>query len=305
MQSKMGCDRCGEKAVYLRRYSGQRFCKDHFIEYIERKVEDTVKSDNATKRGSRIGVGLSGGKDSITTLYILKSLEDKLDFNLQAITVDEGIAEYRESGVETAEKVCDTLDIPLHLVSFKEEFGKTLDEMTQKGDKGPCTYCGVFRRRLLNKKAKELGLDLVATGHNLDDEAQSILMNYLQGDIERLARLGRGVNDKGLVKRIKPLREIPEKEIALYAILKDFKVSFDECPYAQEGFRTKIRDFLNDLELDHSGLKFSVLRGYERMNSCLDIGSTPLKTCIICGEPSPNKICKVCSLLSELDQSLK
>lgn len=305
MQSKTGCDRCGEKAIYSRRYSGQRFCKDHFKEYIEGKVAETLKGSKLVKRGSIMGVGLSGGKDSITTLHILKSLEESLDFKIHAISIDEGIDGYREEGLKAAEKLCSQLGIPWHKASFKDAFGKTLDEMKKIGDRGSCTYCGVFRRRLLNKKARELGLDLLATGHNLDDEVQSILMNYIRGDMERLARLSRGVKDERLVRRVKPLREIPEKEIALYAILMDFEVSFDECPYALEGFRTKIRDFINDLELFHPGIKFSILRGYERIIPSLDVGNTTLRECNFCGEPTPKEICKVCSLLSDLNQSLK
>ncbi len=305
MSNKYQCDRCGEKAVYSRRYSGQRFCSGHFREYVERKVEETIKSSKLVKRGSRIGVALSGGKDSLTVLYILKGLAEDLDLTIHAISVDEGIEDYREEGLKAAEELCLELNVPWHVVSFKDAFDKTLDDMKQRGERGPCTYCGVFRRRLLNKKANELELDLLVTGHNLDDEVQSILMNYLRGDVERLARLGRGLRNEGLVRRLKPLREIPEREIALYAVLSDFDVSFDECPYALEGFRTKVRDFVNDLEQDHPGIKFSILRGYERMLPSLDVGSATIRECNSCGESTPNETCKVCSLLSDLDQSLK
>ena len=299
------CDRCKEKPVYIRRYSGQIFCKDHFIEYFNKKFYDTLKNSKMIKRGDHIGIGLSGGKDSVTTLHILKDLENRLDFTVVAISIDEGIQGYREKGLETAKTLCKENNIPWYTISFQEAFEKTLDKMTMKGDLGPCTYCGVFRRRLLNNKAKELGLNSIATGHNLDDEVQTIFMNYIRGDIDRLARLSMRANEKRLIKRIKPLKEIPEKEVALYSILMNYNVSFDECPYAEKGFRTKVRDFINELELDHPGIKFSILRGYEKIIPSLKLENTVFKECISCGEATPNETCKACSLLSDLNQSLK
>lgn len=292
----MHCDRCEEKAIYNRRYSGQKFCKEHFIAYFERKVKRTIKNYDMIKRGERIGVALSGGKDSITTLSILGSLRDLLEIELFAITIDEGISEYREKSLKTAIEFCEKNEIPLITVSFVESFGKPLDEMSCKN---ACSICGVFRRRLLNDKAKELNLAKLATGHNLDDETQAIMMNYIRGDIDRLYRLTNAKKSEKFVRRIKPLCEMPEKEVGLYAILK-FNIDFSECPFAAGSFRTGIRDFINQLEKDNPGIKFSIFKGYKKLLPYLDMyPKKELGECRLCGGPTSGDVCKVCEMLKQ------
>jgi uncharacterized protein (TIGR00269 family) len=250
------------------------------------------------KRGEGMGVGLSGGKDSIATLFILNKLAKKLNLELCAIAIDEGIAGYRDKTLKAASSFCSGYNIPLHVVSFKETLGYTLDEMAGDNDLKACTYCGVFRRKLLNEKARELNLDKVATGHNLDDEVQVILMNYIRGDVERLVRLGRSINHEGFVRRVKPLVEMPEKEVALYAILKNFDVAFEECPYVVGSFRIGIRDFINDLEKNNAGIKYSILRGYQEiLPFVMKYRSKDIKECKICGGPTSQELCKTCKLL--------
>ncbi len=297
----MDCDSCGDRAVYLRRYSGQAYCAEHFREYFEGKVRKTVHRRKLLKRGERIGVAISGGKDSCTLLYVLDKLKKKYDLELIPIAVDEGIGGYREEAIKAAESLATDLGLSIEVVSFKKSFGQSLDEISKNGD--ACTCCGVLRRRLLNDAARELGLAKLATGHNLDDEVQAIMMNYVRGDIERLARFGGRVNGGGFVRRIKPLGELPEKEVALYSTLKELGASFDECPYSTS-FRSSIRDIVNDLERDNPGIKFSILRGYEKIAPYLtayEMGD--IKKCAKCGEPSSKEICNACSLLEEMRQS--
>jgi uncharacterized protein (TIGR00269 family) len=287
----MRCDNCDKDAAYNRRYSGQKFCKQHFIEYFEHKVKKTINDGGLIKRGMRIGVALSGGKDSITVLSILKKLDD---IELFAIAIDEGINGYREKSLKIAKKFCKENDIPLEIVSFSDSFGKTVDD--NEGNHA-CSFCGVLRRRLLNDKAKELGLEKLATGHNLDDETQAVMINYVRGDPERLLRLSNSQKSDKFVPRIKPLQEMPEKEVGLYAVL-NFDVDFSECPYAQDSFRTGIRDFINTLERDNPGIKFSIKRGYEKLTPYLESYPTKeLKECRLCGEPTSGEVCKVCDML--------
>jgi len=289
----MRCDRCDNNAVYHRRYSGQKFCKDHFIGYFEEKVKRTIKNYGMIEPGERVGVALSGGKDSITALYLLNQLND---IELFAIAIDEGIEGYREKTLKTAREFCKENDIPLSIVSFAKSFGKTVDETSGKN---ACSFCGVLRRRLLNDKAKELKLEKLATGHNLDDETQAIMLNYVRGDLDRLYRLSNTKRSEKFVRRVKPLQEMPEKEVGLFAIL-NFDIDFSECPYASSSFRTGIRDFINDLEKDNPGIKFSIQRGYQKLMPYLD--SYPrkdLKDCQLCGEPTSGDICKVCDLLKK------
>lgn len=258
----------------------------------------TIKKYKMFKRGEKIGVALSGGKDSMSALFVLKKIEGKFNLGIIAISIDEGIKGYRRKTIKAAKIFCKDNEVPIEVVSFKKSLGKTLDEM--KGANA-CTYCGVFRRRLLNKKALELGVNKIVTGHNLDDEAQAILMNYVRGDIERLIRLQSPMKQAKFINKVKPLMEISEKEVALYAILQEFGASFVECPYSSESFRTGIRDMLNLLEKNNAGIKFSILRGYQRLLPYLEKYSRKnLKECAVCGEQSSQKICRACELLKVL-----
>ncbi|MEE8403320.1 MAG: TIGR00269 family protein [Candidatus Hydrothermarchaeaceae archaeon] len=290
----MRCDRCDEKAVYHRRYSGQKFCREHFVGYFEDKVRRTIKNYGMVEHGERVGVALSGGKDSITVLSILDRLKDELGIELFAIAIDEGIEGYREKTLKIAKDFCKENGVPLSIASFAESFGRTLDETSGKN---ACSFCGVLRRRLLNDRAKELKLEKLVTGHNLDDETQSIMLNYIRGDLDRLYRLSNAKNSEKFVRRVKPLQEMPEKEVGLFAVL-NFDIDFSECPYASGSFRTGIRDFINGLEKDNPGIKFSIWRGYQKLMPYLD--SYPrkeLKECRLCGEPTSGVVCKVCDML--------
>ncbi len=256
------------------------------------------------EREERIAIAMSGGKDSVVLAHILKKLYgDRKDIELFAISIDEGIERYRAPTLKIAQDVCRELEIEHHIISFEKEFGVGLDEMVKRGDRNPCTYCGVFRKYLLNRKARELSADKLATGHNLDDEAQTILLNFLQSDIERLARLIPSKIQEGLVLRIKPLREIYEREIVTYAILHNLPVSFEECPYSHTPVRAVVRDFLYEFENKYPGRKFSVLRSFETIMPCLKERhpQIELNKCEICGEPTPKKICQACELKKELN----
>ncbi len=298
----MKCSRCSEKAVYIRRYSGQSFCRYHFLEYFERKVNKTLKIEKMLNRSEKVALAISGGKDSLTLVHIIKKLGKKLDLELHCILVDEGIGGYREKTVKIAEEFCRKLDLELEVISFRQEYSKSLDEMVELGKRTPCTYCGVFRRELLNLKALELGAHRLATGHNLDDEVQAILMNYIKGDVERLIKIGTTTGKPRLVARIKPLIEMPEKEVALFSILNDFPVSFDECPYATS-FRARIRDMINNLEESSPGIKYSILSGYRKLLGKItspEVSSSPMRKCEKCSNTTSQAVCMGCRLREEL-----
>lgn len=254
------------------------------------------------ERGNRIAVGLSGGKDSIALLYILhKIFHERPDIELIAITIDEGINGYREHTLAHAEKLAGNLGISHTINSFKEGFDITLDELTGKKEHAACTLCGVLRKNLLNRTARELGADKLAIGHNLDDESQTILMNYLRADLDRIKRMIPDTEQPGLVPRIKPLRSIPEKEVALYGFLNNLPVSTDECPYAGEALRNEIREILNNYEVKHPGTKYSLLGGFEEIAEVLHPPATKIVRCGLCGEPGSENVCKTCRLLGRVE----
>ncbi len=297
----MNCQRCGKGAIVFQKYSNAHFCKTHFIEDVERKIKRDIRKFKMIGRGDRIAVALSGGKDSIALLYILhKIFHNRPDIEILAITIDEGIKGYREHTLEHAMKITAMLDIPHTIKSFESGFGVTLDELTRKKEHAACTICGVLRKNLLNRAARELGADKLAIGHNLDDESQTILMNYLRGDIDRMKRMLPGTIAPGLVPRIKPLRSVPEKETALYGYLNNLPVSLDECPYSGEARRNEIREIINNYEVSHPGTKYSLLGGFEAITQALRPPGTQIVQCEKCKEPSSESICKTCRLLGVL-----
>ena len=300
------CDKCNERAIYSRRYSGQKFCEQHFIRYFETKVNRTIFKEDMIERGDFIAVGLSGGKDSLATLYLLNKIKNRLKIKLHAIAIDEGIESYRKKTLDRANEFCNSNKIPISIVSIERYFGFTLDDTVNVGKNKACTYCGVLRRKILNNKSLEIGADKLATGHNLDDQVQAIMMNYISGDISRIVRFASNTPNTGLVKRIKPLCEMPEKEVAIYATLKNLGPSYEECPYTHDSRRNGVKSWLNDLERDSPGIKYSILQGYRRILIHLDnIPSGNLKQCKKCGDVSSQDYCRACSLIKEVKSDIQ
>lgn len=280
----MKCASCSEKAVF----SKPDYCKKHFCEYVEGKVEKTISDFNLIERNEKICVAVSGGKDSTSLLFILR----KLKYNVEALAIDEGIHAYRNITLDFLKKFCEEQKIPLTVKSYEQDFGKRLDNVVKKG-KPACNICGTFRRHLLNKYAQ--GYDKIATGHNLDDEAQAVLMNLFKAQTEMLGRQGPKTSKKDFVRKIKPLYFLREKEIMAYAFLNKFNVPFIECPFASESFRGHIRDWLNKLETKNPGTKENIVRHYLSLAETLKDDSV-LDECPLCGFPSSKGLCHACRI---------
>jgi uncharacterized protein (TIGR00269 family) len=299
------CTKCHATAITYIRYNGTHLCKNHFSEYLERRVKKDLKKQMKTTPAETIGIALSGGKDSTTALHLTHQIyAERRDVTLHAITVDEGIQGYRDHSLPIARKACDSLDIEHHIVSFKDLIGHTMDEIaTHKDEIGECSYCGVFRRRCLNHQGRQLGLTRLITGHNLDDMAQSILMNFANADMEKLARLGpHSKIQPGFIPRSLPLRTIPEQEIMLYAILHGYEFHNAECPYAVRAARGTFRDVIAKLEDASPGTRHSLLKSYDSIKDLLQEKYPPstLNHCQGCHEPTSQQYCKTCLLQQRL-----
>jgi len=295
-------------------------CAGHFLSYFEDKVFQTIQDYRLLERNDTICVAASGGKDSLTVLYLTKKYINKknLPAKLFALAVDEGLKDYRAHTILDLKKFCKKEKIELHLVFNKKEFGFTLDEAQKKiSQKRPCHICGVWRRYLLNKEARKLGATKLITGHNLDDEAQAILMNFFKANSSLSAHLGpvSGVEKSDskkegpFVQRIKPLYFCTEKETRLYAVLKKFPLHFAECPYANEGYRSKVRDMLNEFENNYPGTKQGLINSFLDLLPLIKqkamLNKEKLQHCQRCGEPANNPICKACKIIEELQTKNK
>jgi uncharacterized protein (TIGR00269 family) len=320
----MDCDKCGDRAVMHAAYSGLHMCGDCFTRSVDKRVRRRVREDALVPEDASPDepdtwvVGLSGGKDSVVLTHILHDIfERDPRVELVALTIHEGIEGYRDASVEACVELADELGIRHELVTYEEEFGVRMDDVVEDDpeDMAPCAYCGVFRRDLLERYADELGADKLLTGHNLDDEAQTALMNFLEGDVQQVAKhfdasLG-GFDDRSeqetFVPRAKPLRDVPEKEVALYAHLEDLPAHITECPHASEAYRGEIQELLLRLEENHPGTRHSIMAGYEELarvaSEAFRDGAATLGECDRCGAPTNRDVCRKCYLVDAVGGS--
>ena len=301
------CRRCGGKGFYTRRYSGETLCLSCFKDSIKEKTRRTISEYKMIKAGERIAVAVSGGKDSLSLLKILDELYAPRRSEIVAISIDEGVAGYREEALGHARSVAEEMGVEQIVVSYRDLFGFSLDEALDwkvDRDVSSCSFCGVFRRRAIDEAAVKARATVVATAHNLDDYVQTFMMNLMHGDVARLGWLDPSYADPSFpVRRVKPFMEIYEEEIALYAFQTKVPFQSVSCPYMHEGLRSEVRDYLNAMEANHPGIKNVLLRSslgvISRYASAPGKESIP---CSICGKPSSNGLCSVCRMKSEVEE---
>lgn len=272
-------------------------------EEFERKVLRTIKKYKLATKKDRVLVALSGGKDSTTVLYILR----KYGFDVSGLMIDLKLGKWSEKHKENMIKFCKKLNIPLHIVDLRKELGSGIcfikQVIKEKKNLSGCTVCGVIKKWILNKWAKKLKATKLATGHNLDDEAQTVLMNFLKGNLHLGAgsKPATGIkqeNQKKFVQRIKPLFFMPEEEIRRYSEKMRFPVLYEKCPCAFETYRTETREWMRDLNLS-SKEKLEIVNGFQKLIPKLEKGKEKrdLRECKICGEPSSHEVCNACGIL--------
>ena len=305
------CSACKRKEPFFHRvYSGERLCKRCFTESIEEKVRATIAKYKMLNYNDRVAVAVSGGKDSISLLQVLAKMERKYPrATLMAVTVDEGIKGYRDEALGIATANCKKLGVEHHSISFKQLYGYTLDEIVERirekeNELTPCAFCGVLRRKAFNIAAIEINANKIATGHTLDDEVQTSLLNIFHGDIPKLAS-EKPMTDKvhpRLIQKIKPFCEVPERESALYAYVKNVKFQSAPCPYAGEAMRNDIRNLVNQIEEQHEGTKYTIFKSIEKLRPAIAslTEKSAFKECKKCGEPASGDLCMACQLLKNV-----
>ncbi|MFX1415534.1 MAG: TIGR00269 family protein [Promethearchaeota archaeon] len=302
------CSKCGKPAVYLRRYTAEQLCRTCFIDTTIQRVRRTINREKMLRDDDRIIVAISGGKDSAVLLDVLYRIEENFPkVELMPLTIDEGIQGYRDEALKAARGLASDLQLKLEVRTFNDLFGHPLDDIVQMREEkslGACSYCGVLRRRALNTAARELDADVVVTGHNLDDEAQTAMMNMMRGDSQRIARTNRSRAQpiEGLTPRVKPIKELSERDIVAYTHQQSLPYHDVPCPYAVEAFRNDLRLFLNDMEHKRPGTLLAIMRSAEAIVQAFEQSdsSHELLSCERCGAPASRRICKACSMLADL-----
>ena len=299
----MKCHRCENAVVYSRKYSGENLCSNCFSESIIQKTVKTISKHNMIKSGDTVGVAVSGGKDSLSLLHVLKKISTHRNFKLKAITVDEGIPGYRDEALKIVEEFCGKINVQHKVYSYDSLFGTTLEQTLEFGGNqrlSSCSICGILRRRAMDFGGKDLEVDVIATGHNLDDMLQTFVINLLSGDTKKIGWMDpdTSVNE---ARKIKPFCEIYENEIVFYAFTNGIPFQSEECPHMDEGIRTEIRNFLNSLEKCHSGIKNNMYKSILKISSSLKASNnTEWRFCSMCGNQCTSEICSVCNTLVNL-----
>jgi uncharacterized protein (TIGR00269 family) len=297
----MECQVCEKTAVIST--SNGTFCSEHFKDNFERTTLDTIKKYNLIREGEVIGVANSGGKDSLSLLYIISKHFSKTN-RIISITIDEGIKGYRDKTIETMKKYCSEWGVKYKIYSYKDFAGLGMDSIVKVQKGIPCAACGVLRRHLLNAGALESGVDKLCTAHNMDDEAESVLMNVFQNDFEKLVRSGpvSGISSNdGFIPRVKPFIFISEKETMLFSILNGIEALHTACPYSGFGFRGIMARRVKQLETKIPGSKKRLVKAAIRIR-VLGSGSTAgrLVKCLMCGSPTPEDVCEACRIKERL-----
>ena len=164
----------------------------------------------------------------------------------------------------------------------------------------PCTACGILRRKALNMVARRLNVDKLVTAHTLDDEIQSFILNIIHGDTKKIGFMTPILksSEKRLVPKIKPYCEVLEIESSLYAYLNGIAFQATPCPYRESSMRSEVRRFVNMLEVNHPGIKFTIKKTLNRISTTMQIPfGKEYINCEICGEPSSNNVCKACDIV--------
>ncbi len=300
---------CCIKNPVITLYSGDKLCKDCFLTYFEKKVRKTIRTYGLIGKKEKILVAVSGGKDSTVVLYLLNKIVKNRNVSIEAYHVNLEVGEYSRKNLKNITDFCKRNKIKLYKTSFRKEFGYSVcyikDILKKKGiNLKSCTICGVLRRYLINREARRLKATKVVTGHNLDDEAQNVVMNIFRNNIVLLPRLGPKtglIEHKKFIPRIKPLYFCLEDEVKLYSKLMGFEVVYEKCPCSVDAYRRSIRNMLNEFEEKYKGTKNSIISSFLGLLPSLKKKKEgELRFCSKCGEVSMNKICAACKILEAL-----
>jgi tRNA-5-methyluridine54 2-sulfurtransferase len=311
--NSMKCKKCGEKASVNMRQHKLALCKEHYLEWVPEQTERFIKKYEMFTRHEKVLVAVSGGKDSLGLWDILVRLGYQADGLYLGLGIDGGI-NYSHESQRLAQKFADEHGLKLHVVDIQKEYGQpipVLAELTNRGHGKPCSVCGLAKRHEMNRIARDLGYDVLATGHNLDDEAAVLFGNTLSWATDFLLRQGPVLAGRdGLARKVKPLCRFYEREMTEYCLARGIEYIYEECPYAEGSQSIYYKELLNQLEATRPGaklifyLKFLEARKGGELFIEKSVSSAHLQPCTKCGQPtSAPDTCSFCRMMEKAKAS--
>jgi uncharacterized protein (TIGR00269 family) len=293
------CKQCKNKAVINLRSYNLSLCKDHYIEFFEKKVFETIKRYRLFREEDLIVIAVSGGKDSLALWYLLS----KSGYSTHGFHINLGIKEnnYSYSSEQKVRKFAEKQGLAYTIISLEEYLGMTIDDHRKLGQRSACSTCGVIKRYLMNSFTGKIGAKALATGHNLDDEAAVLLGNLLNWQIGYLKRQHPRLPEENgfFVARVKPFSERTEREVAAYALLNGIDYVVDECPYSRGATSISYKKILNEIEERSPGAKLRFFRGFIDNKHLFEAeakGKQVLIPCELCGQPTTHSPCVFCRI---------
>ncbi|MBC8332355.1 MAG: adenine nucleotide alpha hydrolase family protein [Anaerolineae bacterium] len=304
----MNCRKCKQKAVINMRQHKLGLCKTHFLEWLPQQTERFITKYKMFSRADKVLVAVSGGKDSLALWDILNEAGYQADGLYIGLGI-EGEQNYSERSLRFSQRFAEARGLKLHTVDIQREYGSSIPEIaerTPKGDEKPCAVCGVSKRNIMNRVARQHGYDVLATGHNLDDEAAVLFsntMHWLGNYLQRQSPVLEAAHP-GLVRKVKPLFRFYERETAAYALLRGIDYIYEECPFSVGAKSIYYKEILNRMEADRPGAKLifylSFLRARETGLFAEPQRTTgELSTCPNCGQPTASPdLCAFCRMVA-------
>jgi uncharacterized protein (TIGR00269 family) len=309
----MKCRKCGSKASVNMRQHKLALCKEHYLDWIPEQTGRFIKKYEMFTHYEKVLVAVSGGKDSLALWDILIRLGYQADglyigLGIDGVSPSGGGFGYSSESQRLAQKFADDHSLRLHVVDVEKEYGQpipVLAEITHRGKGRPCSVCGLTKRHVMNRIARDLGYDVLATGHNLDDEAAVLFANTLNWQADLLLRQGPVLPESpGLARKVKPLCRFYEREMTAYALLRGIEYIYEECPYAQGSTTIYYKELLNQLETERPGtklafyVKFLEARRQGLFGEPASGSTAELYPCANCGQPtSAPGLCSFCRLM--------
>ena len=310
MGKGMHCRKCGNAAVINMRQHRLALCEAHFVEWMRANTQRFIEKYRMFGPEDRVLVAVSGGKDSLALWDILLALGYRADGLYLGLGIDGSIG-YSDESHQRAERFARDFwpDATLHVLDIKGTYGEAIPEVNRRTHRGrgkPCSVCGLIKRHEMNRIAYELGYNVLATGHNLDDEVAVLWSNTLHWQIGYLARQAPVLpaDRPGFARKVKPLCRFYEREMAAYALVRGIDYIYDECPFAKGATNLYYKELLNQLEKDQPGAKLdfylSFLRAKEQGAFTESPDTADLHPCERCGQPtSAPGLCAFCRLWVE------